>query len=322
MLKAGTIDTKGFKELLNLTQGLSESQMQLVLSSTSLSDAQRVQLLTNSDVAQAEAETTVAAMGLSTANGAATASTVSFSSALEGLFATMMANPIILLTAAVSAGVMVWQSYKQSVEDAVDSASSAGQKFSENTSSLNEQISKVEELRESIASGVLSDEEAYNAKSQLLDIQNQLASTYGESASSIDLVNGKMEKQIALMQQLQVEDAKKTLNENKTGFDKIKSEMTKTRKSGIAQFNGGSKDAEAVAEIAKNYVDKGLSLQKDSTGAYTITFKGDVTQAESTLNSFMNDVQNRIDTVGDNNGILEGVIDSTSSELSKFKGNN
>jgi len=319
-VKSGTIDTKGFKELLNLTQGLSESQMQLVLSSTSLSDAQRVQLLTNSGVAQAEAEATVAAMGLSTANGAATVSTVSFSSALEGLFATMMANPIILLTAAVSAGVMVWQSYKQSVEDAVNSASTAGQKFSENTSSLNEQISKVEELRESIASGVLSDEEAYNAKSQLLDIQNQLASTYGESASSIDLVNGKMEEQIALMQQLQVEDAKKTLNENKTGFDKIKSEMTKTRTSGIAQFNGGSKDAEAVAEIAKNYVDKGLSLQKDSTGAYTITFKGDVTQAESTLNSFMNDVQNRIDTVGDNNGILEGVIDSTSSELSKFKG--
>ena len=320
LVKSGTIDTKGFKELLNLTQGLSESQMQLVLSSTSLSDAQRVQLLTNSGVAQAEAEATVAAMGLSTANGAATASTVSFSSALEGLFATMMANPIVLLTAAVSAGVMVWQSYKQSIEDAVNSASTAGQTFSENTSSLNEQISKVEELRESIASGVLSDEEAYNAKSQLLDIQNQLASTYGESASSIDLVNGKMEEQIALMQQLHVEDAKKTLNENKTGFDKIKSEMTKTRTSGIAQFNGGSKDAEAVAEIAKNYTDKGLSLQKDSTGAYTITFKGDVTQAESTLNSFMNDVQNRIDTVGDNNGILEGVIDSTSSELSKFKG--
>lgn len=319
LVKSGTIDTKGFKELLNLTQGLSESQMQLVLSSTSLSDAQRVQLLTNSGVAQAEAEATVAAMGLSTANGAATASTVSFSSALEGLFATMMANPIVLLSAAVTAGVMAWQSYKQSIEDAVNSASTAGQKFSENTSSLNEQISKVEELRESIASGVLSDEEAYNAKSQLLDIQNQLASTYGESANSIDLVNGKMEEQINLMQQLQVEDAKKTLNENKTGFDKIKSEMTKTRTSGIAQFNGGSKDAEAVAEIAKNYVDKGLSLQKDSTGAYTITFKGDVTQAESTLNSFMNDVQNRIDTVGDNNGILEGVIDSTSSELSKFK---
>ena len=320
LVKSGTIDTKGFKELLNLTQGLSESQMQLVLSSTSLSDAQRVQLLTNSGVAQAEAEATVAAMGLSTANGAATASTVSFSSALEGLFATMMANPIVLLSAAVTAGVMAWQSYKQSIEDAVNSASTAGQKFSENTSSLNEQISKVEELRESLASGTLTDEEAYNAKSQLLDIQNQLASTYGESASSIDLVNGKMEEQIALMQQLQVEDAKKTLNENKTGFDKIKSEMTKTRTSGIAQFNGGSKDAEAVAEIAKNYVDKGLSLQKDSTGAYTITFKGDVTQAESTLNSFMNDVQTRIDTVGDNNGILEGVIDSTSSELSKFKG--
>ena len=230
LVKSGTIDTKGFKELLNLTQGLSESQMQLVLSSTSLSDAQRVQLLTNSGVAQAEAEATVAAMGLSTANGAATASTVSFSSALEGLFATMMANPIILLTAAVSAGVMVWQSYKQSVEDAVNSASSAGQKFIENLSSMDEQISKVSELKESLASGTLSEEEAYNAKSQLLDIQNQLTDSYGSQASGIDLVNGKLDEQIQKMNQISENEAKTFLNKNEKGISKAQKEMEKERR--------------------------------------------------------------------------------------------
>lgn len=38
------------------------------------------------------------------------------------------------------------------------------------------------ELKESLASGTLSEEEAYNAKSQLLDIQNQLTDSYGSQA--------------------------------------------------------------------------------------------------------------------------------------------
>lgn len=256
LVKSGTIDTKGFKELLNLTQGLSESQMQLVLSSTSLSDAQRVQLLTNSGVAQAEAEATVAAMGLSTANGAATASTVSFSSALEGLFATMMANPIILLTAAVSAGVMVWQSYKQSVEDAVNSASSAGQKFIENLSSMDEQISKVSELKESLASGTLSEEEAYNAKSQLLDIQNQLTDSYGSQASGIDLVNGKLDEQIQKMNQISENEAKTFLNKNEKGISKAQKEMEKERRfnfgDSAADFNIKSDYGEELKNIVEN----------------------------------------------------------------------
>ena len=319
IVKSGNISTKGFQELLGLTKGLSESEMQLVISSTALSNAQKVQLLTNSGVAQAEAESTVATLSLAAANGTATASTVSLGSAMEGLFSVLLANPIILLTTAVTAGVMAWQSYKQSVEDAVNSATSSGQKFSENYSSMNEQMSKVEELRTALDSGMLTEEEAYNTKSQLLDIQNQLSSAYGDSANSIDLVNGKMEEQLGIMQQLQVEDAKKTLNVNKAGFDKIKSEMTKNRTAGIAQFSGGTEDAEAIVKIAKKYKDKGLSVKGDSTGSYTIAFKGDVTQAESTLNDFMNEIQNRIDTVGDKNGLLNETLNSTSSELSNFK---
>lgn len=329
LVKSGTIDTKGFKELLNLTQGLSESQMQLVLSSTSLSDAQRVQLLTNSGVAQAEAEATVAAMGLSTANGAATASTVSFSSALEGLFATMMANPIILLTAAVSAGVMVWQSYKQSVEDAVNSASSAGQKFIENLSSMDEQISKVSELKESLASGTLSEEEAYNAKSQLLDIQNQLTDSYGSQASGIDLVNGKLDEQIQKMNQISENEAKTFLNKNEKGISKAQKEMEKERRfnfgDSAADFNIKSDYGEELKNIVEKYFGLKLHERSDGSGAYTIYFEGDSTQAEEEINSFMNDVRDLEEKYGENdtlsNIINDGskILDKNSKTLEKYQ---
>lgn len=329
LVKSGTIDTKGFKELLNLTQGLSESQMQLVLSSTSLSDAQRVQLLTNSGVAQAEAEATVAAMGLSTANGAATASTVSFSSALEGLFATMMANPIVLLSAAVTAGVMVWQSYKQSVEDAVNSASSAGQKFIENLSSMDEQISKVSELKESLASGTLSEEEAYNVKSQLLDIQNQLTDSYGSQASGIDLVNGKLDEQIQKMNQISENEAKTFLNKNEKGISKAQEEMEKERRfnfgDSAADFNIKSDYGEELKNIVEKYSGLKLHERSDGSGAYTIYFEGDSTQAEEEINSFMNDVRDLEEKYGENdtlsNIINDGskILDKNSKTLEKYQ---
>ena len=146
MLKAGKVDSSGFKDLLNLTQNLSKSQTELVLSSTALTDAQRVAILTGQGMSASEAEASVSAMGLSTANATATASTVSLGSAMKGLFATLAANPLILVAAGVTAAVTAYSAYQQSVEESVSSAREAGQKFSENTSSLQDNIAKVQEL--------------------------------------------------------------------------------------------------------------------------------------------------------------------------------
>ena len=70
MLKSGSVDSSGFKDLLSLTQNLSKSQTELVLSSTALTDAQRIAILTGQGMSASEAEAAVSAMGLSTANAA------------------------------------------------------------------------------------------------------------------------------------------------------------------------------------------------------------------------------------------------------------
>lgn len=321
MLKVGNLGTNEFQKLLTLTQGLSDSQMELVLSSTALTDAQRVQLLTNAGVAQAEAEAQVAAMGLSAANGTATASTISLSSAFEGLWATLMANPLILVAAGVTAAVAAYSSYQQSIKEVVQSASEAGQAFVENYSSLDDSISKVQELRSLLASGTLSEEEAYQAKSDLLSIQNQLSDSYGEQAEGIDLVNGKLDEQIDKMQQLAVNNAKEFLNDEDKGISKAKKEMEKERYYSFGNIKTNTKNKNLISDLQKiaKTID-GIDLSANANGNMFVQFRGDAELADESINTFMNkvrDLKNEMEDSGQDTSILDNIIKGGSEQLSK-----
>lgn len=328
MLKAGKVDSSGFKDLLNLTQNLSKSQTELVLSSTALTDAQRVAILTGQGMSASEAEASVSAMGLSTANATATVSTVSLGSAMKGLFATLAANPLILVTAGVTAAVTAYSAYQQSVEESVSSAREAGQKFSENTSSLQDNIAKVQELRSQLASGTLSESEAYQAKSDLLSIQNQLSDSYGSQAQGIDLVNGKLDEQIAKMQSLAQEEAKKYLNEEKSGIDKAQSEMNKNRGYNLGTFSNWdirSKDTKNTLEKVKDIADqiKGIDFGTDERGQGAIfKFTGKAENAEESINSFMDkirDLKLEMQDNGQDTTFLDNILEQSSKSLKKNK---
>lgn len=323
MLKVGNLGTNEFQKLLTLTQGLSDSQMELVLSSTALADAQRVQLLTNAGVAQAEAEAQVVAMGLSAANGTATASTVSLSSAFEGLWATLMANPLILVAAGVTAAVSAYSSYQQSIKEVVQSASEAGQAFSENYSSLDDSISKVQELRSALASGTLSEEEAYQAKSDLLSIQSQLSDSYGDQADGIDLVNGKLDEQIDKMQQLAMNNANEFLNDEEKGISKAKKEMEKEQYYSFGNIKTNTKNKDLISDLQKiaKSID-GIDLSANANGNMFVQFRGDAELADESINTFMNkvrDLKNEMEDSGKDTSILDSIIKGGSEQLSKNK---
>lgn len=167
---AGTFDVSNMANLINLTKGLSESQTKLVLSSTALSDAQRVAVLMGQGMTEAQASAAVASMGLASAETTATGATVSLSSALSGLMSTLLANPLILIAASVTAVVSAFSAYKRSIEEAVDKAQEAGNAWEDNNTSLQSNIDKITELRTALDNGTLSEEEAYQAKSDLLEI--------------------------------------------------------------------------------------------------------------------------------------------------------
>ena len=318
LLDAGNISTESIEKLASYTDGLSKSQLKAIVSSKELTAAQRLQILTASGMDEATAKATLATMGLSTAEATATTSTISLSTAFKGLFSTLLSNPMFLIGTAVTAGVSVWQSYKKSVEEAVSSAQSAGQNFSENTSLLNDQINKVRELKSALASGTLSEQESAQAKSQLLEIQKKLVSTYGEQAKEIDLVNGSLKEQIALMNELAVKDSNEYLNENKKGIDKARKEMEKNRHFYLGDYEPNTDAGKKLQNIIDKYKELGIVSVIDG-GFGSIAFEGNVTDAKDVINDFLTDVRVLSEKTGDKYGFLDGIETYASGELGKVR---
>lgn len=295
---AGTFDTSNMASLINLTKGLSESQTKLVLSSTALSDAQRVAVLMGQGMTEAQASAAVASMGLASAEGVATSATVSLSSALSGLMSTLLANPLILIAAGVAAAVSAFSAYKHSIEEAVDKAQEAGNTWEENNTSLQDNIDKITELRTALDNGTLSEEEAYQAKSDLLEIQDSLTESYGNQVQGLDLINDSLDTQIAKLKELSTEESKRFLNENKKGVEEAEKQMEKERHAYLGQYSdNGSEESnainQAITKLKKKYGDDVFKLQEgmEGTGNLEIQFTADASTAKDALNDFMNEVR-------------------------------
>lgn len=317
------ISTDSFEQLLGLTQGLSESQTRMVLSSEALTEAQRTAVLVNQGMSEAEAQTAVAAMGLSAANETAAASTFTLSGAMEGMLATLMANPLILVAAGVTAAVTAYSAYKRSIEEAVSSAKSAGNTWEENTTSIQDNISRIQELRTALASGTLTEQEAADAKSELLSIQESLSESYGNQVSGLDLINGSLTEQVALLDQVNEKQSQSFLNENKKGIDKAQKEMEKNRHTYLGRFyDNGSEESEAIKKSIKNLQETyGEDIFKlDSADGITmdIQFNADASTAKDALNDFMTEVSGIEDQFGETDA-TDQLANNAASGLTKAK---
>lgn len=326
IVKATNITDDAFEGLLNLTQGLSESQTKLVLSSKALSDAQRIAILMGQGMSQAEAQSAVAAMGLASAQGAATASTVTLSGALKGLWATLAANPLILIAAGVTAAVAAVSAYNHSIEEAVSSARESGNAWEESHSSLQDNVTKIEELRAALESGTLSEQEAAQAKSELLSIQESLSESYGNQVEGIDLLNGSLTEQLALLDKVAQKEAEAFKNENKKGIDKARTEMEKDRHTYLGQFTeDGSEQSKAIKKSVEKLQDAygkeviKLSEGMEGTGAIRIDVDADASTAKEALNDFMSEMDSIQKQYGESD-VISSMIDRASGGLTEVKG--
>ena len=102
-------------------------------------------------------------------------------------------------------------------------------------------------------------------------------------------MNGSLQSQLDLLNQIQQADANETLAEGREGFQEARKQMTDSRRnymlaSGLSTALDVDKD---IYDIALEYEDEGVRLQEGFDGTYTIWFTGDASQAEETLQSFL-----------------------------------
>ena len=107
------------------------------------------------------------------------------------------------------------------------------QSFEDTTSAIDDYKEKIEELYKVMNDESSTTNEVYDAKSDLLDIQRELTDTYGDQAKSIDLVNGELEEEKKLLDEIERKKAEDTYNSTVSSYEDSKKKLEKEHGSGL-----------------------------------------------------------------------------------------
>ena len=313
--KQANISTQQFDRLLLLTNGLSSSQLKLIVSSKALSLQQKELLLVNSGLSREEAKLQLQTWGLSTAQTGLITSTVSLKSAMSALKSTMLANPLIVVAAGISAATMAWNSYKQKLEEMRQATQDATNTYKDSASSIEDYVSKYQDLRQALIAAKGDEQETYNIKQQLLELQTELNNTYGEEYGRLNLLTSAYEDQTEAIKAYNAELAKSYLNENVAGIKDATKQMTKERHYNLSGIMyQGSVEADALREIADKY--SSISILEGTDGTFTVHINADAQSANETINSFMDDLREKAKELG-NESLFDDVFTYSSAELNR-----
>lgn len=236
----------------------------------------------------------------------------------------------LAVSAAINFLVKSIMSAIQHQEDLRQAALEAGSALDKQSAAINDYKTQISSLKESLDEGNLSEQEAYDARKQLISIQDELVEKYGDEAAGIDLVNGKYQEQLDILNGIADQKAKDYLNEHNESINTAQEKMLEElnmQPGGF--FEVSDTQAEKLQEIAAKYADRGLSIfagdssLSDGTNLKDITFniKANATDAKDVLNDFMTDVRNandRTNFLGDDlfntitNNLSDGVATAQS----------
>lgn len=221
---------------------------------------------------------------------------------------------------AISVVSTAYSIYQQQQEELIRNTQEAASTFDESNNSIQEQINKYKELKSQLSSGELTSSEEYEVKKQILDIQNQLVSSYGSQADGIDLINGSLEKELALMNELSVANANSFLNENEKGISQAKNEMEKIRDYSFGRIEM-TKDTESLISNLEKFANEVDGVTTSSFGKdFIISVKGDAVESEKAIESYMNKIRELktvMQTEGKDTSMLDTLLERGSSELAR-----
>lgn len=312
------VSARNFDRLLSLTSGLSMSQLKLVVSSKALTQVQRKQLLMAAGLSAEEAELQLKNWNLIRSNTGLTASTTSLKNAFSGLWTMMKANPIAVVTTVLTAGMAIWQKYKQSIEEAVSSASEASDTYKNQSQTIEEMVSKYQNLQKQLLDAKGDEKKTASVKEQLLELQQQLNEQFGDEYGKLNLVTDAYKDQTNAIKAYNKEAANTLLNDNRKGIEEATKQMTENKTYSLGTMNG-LLDADELPireKIKKLAEDNNIDFSHNG-----FEFTGNAEEAQKAINAFMNSLKelqkqsgNTSDTMS---GIFDGLLDSSGEALSK-----
>lgn len=200
------------------------------------------------------------------------------------------------VSAAINAVVKGLIELAQAEEKARDAAIDSGKELTQYTSDLDSYKSKINELKESLDSGTLSEQEAYQARKDLLDVQDELIDKYGSEVEGVDLLNGSLETQIELLDELSNKKASTWLNENAEAIKKAQQAMTTDNWKQVAEMQVSNDSADKFQDLVDRYADRGMKIRltdgvDENSKNMRISITADATDGEQVISDFMDDLE-------------------------------
>lgn len=218
-------------------------------------------------------------------------------------FVTVAGNMLttLAITAAINLAIKAITSIIERQEKLREAAIEAGTELNKEVSSINDYKTQISSLKESLDKGNLSEQEAYDVRKQLIGIQDQLVEKFGAEAAGIDLVNGKYQEQLGLLDSIANQKAIDYLSENNEAIAKAQKRMTTQ----WSYQTGNEDDAlsimrtdvDTVKQLFGKYADQGVSIDAAGlpqlTGLQDLKLKitADPTQAKKTIEQLYSDIE-------------------------------
>ena len=220
----------------------------------------------------------------------------------------------------VIGGMKIYQHHVEKIRQATEESANA---YKESTSSIEDYVSRYQELHKALLEAKGNEEETYNIKKQLLDLQIELNDKFGEEYGKVNLVTDAYRDQTNAISELNKEAAKKYLNENQEGIENDFDEMDKTRHYSLSdRFDIYSDTGREVKKIVEQYQDLGISLVDElGDGNYSqvsIQLNANATDAYDTIHAFENDIRDLAKRLGDEE-LLSEILRVSSSSLNDAK---
>lgn len=238
----------------------------------------------------------------------------------------------ILLNSAISMGIgIAIQAAVQGItyliqreEELRQATQEATNAYKESTSSIDDYTKRYQELHQALLEAKGNEEETYNIKQQLLDLQTELNDKFGEEYGKINLVTDAYKDQTEAIKALNKETAQTFLNENRKGIKQAEKEMTKERHYNLSPvgLSAFTKEGEALKEIAKQFKDQGVSLLDElGDGTYnqfSVHLNTDAQSAYDTINEFENAVREKAEEL-ENEHLFDDILDISSVSVNDAK---
>lgn len=220
----------------------------------------------------------------------------------------------------VGVALVAFSAYRKHLENIRLETEESANAYQESSSSIDDYISRYDELQTALKNAKGNEEETLAVKQQLLGLQTELNEKYGDEYGKINLVTDAYNDQTDALKKLKLEEANRFLNENKKGIDRAEKQMEKERNYTLSTsgINSNTDDGQELLNLIEKYSDKGMYALDSGDGTFQIHLKANADEAYDVINDFESDVRDLEDEFS-NKYLFDNIINFSSASLNDAK---